>query len=660
MLDFPVTLKSIGDGAFLGCRKLSEISLPPALTNIGWSAFEDCSQICKVDVPSGVKVIPYNAFAGCVGLSQVNIQGGVTTIINDAFNGCESIESISIPKTVSNISPWSFYKCVNLLAIDVADDNLLYKSINGTLFTKDVSEMVICPEGRNSVTMPSSVTRLSAMYDSSLLLKEHRGFWSVDTVYVEQGDALRVRDLIVRSCLNPDVYYVEGVEPYAFFVVMFDPVGGTAGWTQGEVAKGAAVGTLPTATWEGYEFLGWFTAAVGGMQVTPEMVVTGDVTFYAQWQKVGGPEEPVNPNAPPTVADEAETHVDVAKGEVAPFADAAAVYDGFLYDGEKVAGSVQVKVAKMKNGEAKVTATVQMAGQAKKISFKSGVADATGKVTEMTDKNGNKLAVTVGVKGLGGGFIEAALPAVTYRIDGARNVFSGKSAADKDAAGEAVRLYKGVYNVALDGGTLSVSVDKKGKAKIAGTVEGNKVSATSQLVVGKDAAVVPVVITKKVNVAFCLWVMANGTVEARGIEGAIADRPSTLKAGAKFVLDVAAAKGLAALPGLYGEYLPNGLGVAANGTKWIVAGGVKAGKVAFVKGGNTVDESKLGANPSGLKLTYKQKDGTFKGSFKVYNLESNGKIKAYTANVTGVMIGAKGYGTATVKKPACTFPIAVE
>ena len=80
-----------------------------------------------------------------------------------------------------------------------------------------------------------------------------------------------------------------------------------------------------------------------------------------------------------------------------------------------------------------------------------------------------------------------------------------------------------------------------------------------------------------------------------------------------------------------------------------MAGGAKAGKVAFVKGGNTVDESKLGANPSGLKLTYKQKDGTFNGSFKMYCLE-NGKIKAYTASVTGVMIGTKGYGTATVKK----------
>ena len=393
----------------------------------------------------------------------------------------------------------------------------------------------------------------------------------------------------------------------------------------------------------GGKFLGWATSAAGEVvyadgEVVGNLTATADgvATLCAVWNVTG-------------LVDEAETHVDVEKGEVAPFEGAAAVYDGFLYEGGKVAGSVQVKVAKMKNGEAKVTATVQMAGQTKKLSFKGGVADATGKVTRMFVA-GHELDITMGVNGLGGTFDDKA-------VDGARNVFSGKSAADKTAAGEAVRLYQGVYNIVFDGGTLSVSVDKKGKAKVSGTVEGNKVSATSQLVVGKDAAVVPVLIVKKVNLSFCLWVTKGGTVEIHGANpvtsgkdfaSPLAGKAEMLKAGAKFWVD--GTDGIRALPGLYGEYLPNEIDVAQNGTKWVVAGGAKAGKVAFVKGGNTIDESKLGANPSGLKLTYKQKDGTFKGLFKVYNLESNGKIKAYTASVTGVMIGANGYGTATIKK----------
>ena len=54
-------------------------------------------------------------------------------------------------------------------------------------------------------------------------------------------------------------------------------------------------------------------------------------------------------------------------------------------------------------------------------------------------------------------------------------------------------------------------------------------------------------------------------------------------------------------------------------------------------------------DPSGLKLTYKAKDGTFKGSFKVYSV-NKGKIKTTTVNVTGFLLDGVGYGTATIKK----------
>ena len=61
------------------------------------------------------------------------------------------------------------------------------------------------------------------------------------------------------------------------------------------------------------------------------------------------------------------------------------------------------------------------------------------------------------------------------------------------------------------------------------------------------------------------------------------------------------------------------------------------------------DEAKTGENPSGLKLTYKAKEGTFKGSFKAY-ADVGGKPKSTTVNVSGVVVGGVGYGAATVKK----------
>ncbi|MBR1785537.1 MAG: InlB B-repeat-containing protein, partial [Paludibacteraceae bacterium] len=49
------------------------------------------------------------------------------------------------------------------------------------------------------------------------------------------------------------------------------------------VEPDAAIGTLPTATKEGYTFSGWFTAASGGTKITTATVPTGDVTYYAQF-----------------------------------------------------------------------------------------------------------------------------------------------------------------------------------------------------------------------------------------------------------------------------------------------------------------------------------------------------------------------------------------
>lgn len=67
--------------------------------------------------------------------------------------------------------------------------------------------------------------------------------------------------------------------------VTFDAAGGAAGWTKGEVVKGAAIGTLPTATRSGYVFDGWYTLPSGGDRVMSSTAVTGDIVLYAHWRQ---------------------------------------------------------------------------------------------------------------------------------------------------------------------------------------------------------------------------------------------------------------------------------------------------------------------------------------------------------------------------------------
>ena len=68
-----------------------------------------------------------------------------------------------------------------------------------------------------------------------------------------------------------------------------------------------------------------------------------------------------------------------------------------------------------------------------------------------------------------------------------------------------------------------------------------------------------------------------------------------------------------------------------------------------------------GGNLSGLKFSYAPKTGLFKGSFKVYVLETTGektKLRKLAAKVNGFVLSGIGYGTAEVKK-AGVYPAGV-
>lgn len=101
-------------------------------------------------------------------------------------------QAIQISKTVKNIK-WSFYSCKNLIDIYVDPDNLVYKDIDGVLFTKDGENLLAFPNARkdeyyipegtkrvnkfafktshiSTLRIPASVTEIgtNAFYDSRL------------------------------------------------------------------------------------------------------------------------------------------------------------------------------------------------------------------------------------------------------------------------------------------------------------------------------------------------------------------------------------------------------------------------------------------------------------------------------------------------------------
>lgn len=136
---YPVT--EIGDRAFYEFYKLDTISLPETITTIGEAAF-----------------------GGCVKLRELNLPESMEFIKKEAFVNCESLKSISIPSGITSISDEAvFYGCTGITNFIVDERNTNYISVDGVLFSKDMTQILNYPPARDntSYTIPEGVIRIS-------------------------------------------------------------------------------------------------------------------------------------------------------------------------------------------------------------------------------------------------------------------------------------------------------------------------------------------------------------------------------------------------------------------------------------------------------------------------------------------------------------------
>jgi len=133
-------IKIISTGLFYGCEKLTDVELPSSVSRIGANAFEGCVSLCSfhlfginlVDIGNGafngckmmsefrfltgssVGKIREAVFKDCCSLTSINIPYGVTAIENEAFSGCSSLKSVYIPSSVEYIKTDAFRGCNSL------------------------------------------------------------------------------------------------------------------------------------------------------------------------------------------------------------------------------------------------------------------------------------------------------------------------------------------------------------------------------------------------------------------------------------------------------------------------------------------------------------------------------------------------------------------
>lgn len=128
----------------------------------GYNGNEHIVIIPEVITGKPVKVIGENSFYQQTEINEVHLPSGIKVVESGAFYRCYALETVTISKSVTQIGSDAFFRCSSLQRITVDDKNSKYCDVNGVLFSKDKTELIAYPEGKQETqyTIPGFVTKI--------------------------------------------------------------------------------------------------------------------------------------------------------------------------------------------------------------------------------------------------------------------------------------------------------------------------------------------------------------------------------------------------------------------------------------------------------------------------------------------------------------------
>lgn len=167
----PASVISLGELAFSGCTKLTQISLPgvqtigsncfnhcnslvnlilpEGLKSIGDQAFYRCSRLGGITVPNSVEELGHSVFAYCNNLVYANIQAPITVLPNWTFYSCDLLWQLYLPGTITTVEHNAIGQC----------DSLYYVDYNGSQEVKqELQQQMDATEQTDNEPIQSEVT----------------------------------------------------------------------------------------------------------------------------------------------------------------------------------------------------------------------------------------------------------------------------------------------------------------------------------------------------------------------------------------------------------------------------------------------------------------------------------------------------------------------
>ncbi len=203
---FPTTLQSLGEGAFLGCLGLTNVTLPNSLEAVNNYMFAFCTNLTTVNLPTTIKTIGEFSFAGCEALETINLES-VETISDYAFTSCAALTNVSLTAT-KTIGFGSFADCQNLESIGTTN-NLI--KVDQYAFQQSGLTEVDAPnlETINDFAFQMSANLTSFVFSNNLKhigIGVFDGASSIEKYYVKDGN-----NLVDNAKINTYAQLIDGI-----------------------------------------------------------------------------------------------------------------------------------------------------------------------------------------------------------------------------------------------------------------------------------------------------------------------------------------------------------------------------------------------------------------------------------------------------------------
>ncbi len=183
----PDTVTSICSNAFRDCTSLTSVTIPDSVRTIGKSAFSgifyDTDSDTEIeptatnlagstfDMNEGIWVKQGSGKCGDQVMYDFDTSTGVLSITgsgamyNDSMpwsSYSDDIRSVNIEDLVTSIGDSAFSGCTSLASITVGENNANYCTVNGVLFNKNVTELILFPAclSYSTYTIPDTVTSI--------------------------------------------------------------------------------------------------------------------------------------------------------------------------------------------------------------------------------------------------------------------------------------------------------------------------------------------------------------------------------------------------------------------------------------------------------------------------------------------------------------------